>query len=65
MIKENIFGSEYVIVPANIISSWSESSRGKIFARGADTEQSEVSDVSSRNSNKLKAKIGYMKCEDW
>jgi hypothetical protein len=44
MIKENSFGSKYLNVPANKISS-----RGKIIAWGADTEQSKASDVQSRN----------------
>jgi hypothetical protein len=49
MIKENIPGSEYVNVPANI-SSWCTSSRGTIFTWGADIEQSKVSDIPSSNS---------------
>jgi hypothetical protein len=49
MIKENALGSEYVRIPANIISSWCKSSRGTIFTRRADIEQSQVSVIPSRN----------------
>jgi hypothetical protein len=50
MIKENMLGSKYVNIPENNISSWSKSSRGTVSAWGAETEQSKVSDVPSRNS---------------
>lgn len=43
MIKENSFSFEYVNVPADSIS------RGTVFVRGADIEQSRVSDIPSRN----------------
>jgi hypothetical protein len=45
MIKENVHGSKYVDVPTNNISSWCTSSRGTIFAWGADIEQFKVSDT--------------------
>jgi hypothetical protein len=50
MIKDNVLCSEYVNVPGNNISSCCWSSRGTIFTRGADIEQTKVSDVPSRNS---------------
>jgi hypothetical protein len=40
MIKEHRFGSKYVNIPSNNISSWSASSRGTISAWGTETEQS-------------------------
>jgi hypothetical protein len=49
MIKENDFGSKYVVSAKNI-SSWCPSNRGTIYTSGADIEQCKVSDVPSRNS---------------
>jgi hypothetical protein len=42
MIKENVFDSEYMNVPANNISSWCTSSTGTICTRRADTEQNSL-----------------------
>jgi hypothetical protein len=50
MTEENVPGSKYVNVPADKISSWCTSSKETIFTWGADTEQSELSDIPSRNS---------------
>jgi hypothetical protein len=50
MIEENNRGSEYVNFSVNNISSWCTSSRRTNFIRGADIEQSEVSDLPSRDS---------------
>jgi hypothetical protein len=44
MVKVSVLGSEYVIVPANNISSWCISRRGTIFTWGADIVQSKFSD---------------------
>jgi hypothetical protein len=49
MIKENFFGSKEVNVPADNISSWCKSSGGTIFAWESYIEQSNVTDIPSRN----------------
>jgi hypothetical protein len=50
MINRSSFGSKYISVPTNNISSRSASSRKAIFTGRADIEQSKVSDVPTRNS---------------
>jgi hypothetical protein len=49
MITRHDLGSEYIIVPANNINNWRTSSRGTIFTWGSGKEQSEVSDIPSRD----------------
>jgi hypothetical protein len=48
-LRKTVFGSKYINVPANNISSWCTSSRGTIVIRGADIEQCNVSAALSRN----------------
>jgi hypothetical protein len=49
MTEENVPGSKFVNVLADI-SSWWTSSSGKIYTWVTDIEQSKVSDIPSRNS---------------
>lgn len=48
MIKDNVFDTEYVSFPQNNISRRCTSSGGTMFIRGAEVEQSKVSDIPGR-----------------